>query len=164
MKSWKEITKLENETVIVIVCWIIIAVFSIITAFVVKNSVWAICGILSISIAVEEFCNNKIIKMKDATIDIQKDHIEMQHNLIMNLFKKLRDKTRTVKLADIKIPEYYKKPNKNKLKSRIQYYIKNKCFATPIIIDKETKMLIDGYTSYLIAKKYNFEIVQVEEV
>ena len=38
---------------------------------------------------------------------------------------------------------------------------KNKCFEVPIIIDP-SNMLLDGYTSYLIAKQYNLKTVQAK--
>lgn len=164
MKSSKEITNLESETTIIIVVGIILAVISIVTAIAIKNIAWVICGILWITIAVEEYGYNKIIKCKDWFAKIQEKHIKIQNNMIYDLLKKLNDKTYTIKLADIKIPEHFIQPRKDKLKRRIVFFNKNKKFATPIIIDKDTKMLLDGYTSYLIAKKYNFEIVQVVEV
>lgn len=164
MKNWEEMTKLETKTIISITLHICIAVLSIVTAFVMKNNTWVICGMLWILIAVQEYCDSKIMKGKDALIEIQEEHIKVQNNMIDDLFKKLNDRNRTVKLVDIKIPEHFTKPRKDKLKRRTEFFNKNKCFATPIVIDKETMMLLDGYTSYLIAKKYNFEVVQVEEV
>ena len=164
MKNWEEMTKLETKTRISITLHICIAVLSIVTAFVMKNNTWVICGMLWILIAVQEYCDSKIMKGKDALIEIQEEHIKVQNNMIDDLFKKLNDRNRTVKLVDIKIPEHFTKPRKDKLKRRTEFFNKNKCFATPIVIDKETMMLLDGYTSYLIAKKYNFEVVQVEEV
>lgn len=164
MKNWEEMTKLETKTIISIILHICIAILSIVTAFVMKNSTWFICGILWVLIAVQEYCDNKMMKGKDALVEIQEEHIKVQNNMIDDLFKKLNDRNKTVKLVDIKIPENFTKPRKDKLKRRTEFFNKNKCFATPIVIDKETMMLLDGYTSYLIAKKYNFEVVQVEEV
>lgn len=164
MKNWEEMTKLETKTIISITLHICIAVLSIVTAFVTKNSTWFICGMLWILIAVQEYCDNKIMKGKDALVEIQEEHIKVQNNMIDDLFEKLNNRNKMVKLIDIKIPEHFTKPRKDKLKRRTEFFNKNKCFETPIVIDKETMILLDGYTSYLIAKKYNIEVVQVEEV
>ena len=66
MKNWEEMTKLETKTIISITLHICIAVLSIVTAFVTKNSTWFICGMLWILIEVQEYCDNKIMKGKDA--------------------------------------------------------------------------------------------------
>ena len=54
----------------------------------------------------------------------------------------------------LKIPKYFTKPNPKKLQRRLDYYKQNKKFEAPIVIDSNCT-LIDGYTSYLIAKNYN---------
>lgn len=81
--------------------------------------------------------------------------------MIMDLLKNLSMPYIVIETDLIKIPENFTKPNKNKLKNRIEYYNKNKCFEVPIIIDPNN-MLLDGYTSYLIAKKYNLKTVQAK--
>lgn len=66
-----------------------------------------------------------------------------------------------VSLKKIKIPDYYVKPKVEKMIQRMHYYNMTKKFFVPIIIDKNN-MLVDGYTSYLIAKESNKKIVRAE--
>ena len=47
-----------------------------------------------------------------------------------------------------------------KEKERIEYFKKNQNFETQIIVDKDNN-LKDGYTSYLIAKKYGIDFINV---
>lgn len=60
---------------------------------------------------------------------------------------------RNLKLKDIKIKEDFKRtpPNKYKMKAKWNYYRKTGSLESDIVIDKDG-YLIDGYTSYLIAK------------
>lgn len=163
MRSWEEMTKLETRTKIMIIFHVIMVIFSIVTAIVNKNFTWIVCALLWADVAIIEYCDAKLMKGKDALIEIQEEHIKVQDNMINDLLERINKKSRIIKLVDIKIPEHFTKPNKNKLKRRTEYFVKNKCFATPIIINRKTLMLVDGYTSYLIAKKYNLENVEVEE-
>lgn len=68
-----------------------------------------------------------------------------------------------VRLKKIKIPDYYVEPNPTKLISRIGYHIVHNKYQVPIIVDKNN-MLVDGYTSYLIAKRLEKRFVKVEVV
>lgn len=162
-KTWEEMTKLETKTKIMITFHIIMAIFSIITTIVNKESTWILVALLWITVAIMEYCDAKLLKGKDALIDIQEDHIKVQDKMINDLLEELTPKTKIIKLADIKIQKHFTKPNKKKLNRRFEYYNKNKCFKTPIIIN-EDNTLIDGYTSYLIAKKYNLETVEVKVI
>lgn len=60
---------------------------------------------------------------------------------------------RNLKLEDIKIKEDFKRtpPNNYKMKEKWNYYRKTGSLESDIVID-ENGYLIDGYTSYLIAK------------
>lgn len=84
-----------------------------------------------------------------------------QSQLIVSLYGELDKEKRTMYLEDIKIPKNFTKPGKKKLDRRFKYYEENKCFRVPIIVD-ERNILEDGYTSYLIAKKYKLEKVRVQ--
>lgn len=64
-------------------------------------------------------------------------------------------------LSKIKVPEYWCRPNIYKMLERVEYYTRTHKYKVPIIVDKNN-MLIDGYTSYLIAKGLNKKIVKVE--
>lgn len=54
---------------------------------------------------------------------------------------------------EIKIPDDFKKfePKKEKIDNKVEYYVKNGHFDKPVTINKETKLLVDGYTIYLAA-------------
>lgn len=60
-------------------------------------------------------------------------------------------------------PVKMKKPRPYKLAYYEEYYLKSKIFAHGIIVD-ENNYIRHGYTSYLIAKKYNVEDIPVYKV
>lgn len=66
-------------------------------------------------------------------------------------FKDIQDNT--ININDIKIPQYFKKPNKIKMQKKLEYFSKNHCLQNPIVVDKNN-VLRDGYISYLIIKNY----------
>lgn len=70
--------------------------------------------------------------------------------------------TYKIKLDDIVIPNKFKKhpPKINKLASRIIYYLTNHEFEAPIVVNNKF-VLVDGYTSYLIAKKVGMKHLDV---
>lgn len=161
MKTWEEMTKLNKRNKWMIVFYVLMAIFEIGVAIFEKEVIWIIVSLLWIDIAVMEYCNTKMLKGKEAIINIQDEHIKTQDNMINNLLKYINRKTKIIKVSDIKIPKDFRKPNPGKMKNRIGYYNTYKQFAVPIIVDKDNN-LIDGYTSYLIAKKYNFNNIQVQ--
>lgn len=73
----------------------------------------------------------------------------------------LNREEKIIDIEKIKIKDDFKKhkPRYKKLKSREIYFLKNNEFYSPIILNKDN-VLIDGYTSYLIAKKLNFKQVE----
>lgn len=161
-KTWKEMTKLDKRNKIMIAFYILMAIFEIIMAIVEKEFVLIIVALLWGNIAVIEYCNAKLIKGKDVIVDLQEEHIEIQDNMINDLLKHINKKKKIIKISDIKIPRKFKAPNKDKLKRRYTYFDTNQNFEVPIVVDNQNN-LIDGYTSYLIAKHYNFSYVEVEE-
>lgn len=162
---WKEKTKLDKRNKIMIGFYILMAIFEITVAIIEKNFTWIICALLWGNIALIEYCNAKILKGKEAIIDIQEEHIESQNKFINTLINEIaeRDSRLYIDMNVIKIPKVYKKPTKIKLNERKEYFKNNKNFKVPIIIDKKYN-LIDGYTSYLIAKQENFTKVEVRMV
>ena len=66
-----------------------------------------------------------------------------------------------IRLSKIKIPKHWCLPDFYKLMQRTVYYAQCKRYKVPIVINKEN-VLVDGYTSYLIAKGLNKKIVRVE--
>lgn len=161
MKTWEEMTKLETKTKVMITFHIIMAIFSTITAIVNKESTWILVALLWINVAIMEYCDNKLLKGKDALNELQEEHIKIQDNMINDLLKKLATPNVVIDINLIKIPKKFTKPRKEKLNNRIEFYNKNKYFEVPIIIDP-SNTLVDGYTSYLIAKKYNLKTVQAK--
>lgn len=70
-----------------------------------------------------------------------------------------------VKLDDIIIPRSFekKKPKLDKLTERMEYFEQTGLFYVPIVVTDDL-VLMDGYTSYLLAKKYNLTKVKVEYI
>ena len=161
MKTWEEMTKLETKTKIMITFHIIMAIFSIITTIVNKESTWILVALLWINVAIMEYCDSKLLKGKDALIELQEEHTKIQDEMRMNLLKDLSMPNVVIDINLIKILKHFTKPRKSKLNKRIDFYNKNKYFEAPIIIDP-SNTLIDGYTSYLVAKKYNLKTVQAK--
>ncbi|MFR8144766.1 MAG: hypothetical protein ACLU84_06800 [Clostridia bacterium] len=160
-QEWKEKTRLENRTKTMITFHIIMIIFSTITAIVEKDFTWILCALLWGNIAIIEYCDAKLLKGKDVLYDLQEDLIEKQNEMMTNLLKDLATPNIVIETNLIKIPKKFTKPNKIKLRNRLEYYNKNKYFEVPIIID-EGNTLVDGYTSYLIAKRYNLKTVQAK--
>lgn len=65
-----------------------------------------------------------------------------------------------VKLENIKISKRYVKPNSTKLISRDVYYYTHNYFRSQIVLTKDN-FLIDGYTTYLLAKEKGFEFITI---
>ena len=76
----------------------------------------------------------------------------------------LEDKI-TIAFKDIIISKEFKKhyPRKSKMQERWEYYEKYKEGKVPIIVDKNN-VLIDGYTTYLIAKKLGVNKILVKRI
>lgn len=69
------------------------------------------------------------------------------------------------KLSNIKIQDSFKRnpPKYEKILEKIAYYNTYQNFEQPIVVDKDN-MLIDGYTTYLIAKKLGMRYVKVKRI
>lgn len=65
-----------------------------------------------------------------------------------------------VKIENIKIPKKYVKPNSIKLISKDVYYYTHNYFRSQIVLTKDN-YLIDGYTTYLLAKEKGFEFITI---
>ncbi len=151
MSTWKEKIKLNNEEIMDIVLCILGAVLALIAGIITKNPVWIICTLLWSMIAIMEYDSYKMEKANDALIGIQEECIEIQEDIINAL---ISETAVEVEINKIKIPEHYAQPNQKKMRKKFEYYIKNHKFESQIIIDSAYNLL-DGYTSYLIAKNYN---------
>lgn len=73
--------------------------------------------------------------------------------------------TYTVNMDDIRIPYSYRKSRirESKWKRKNEYYDLHGTFESPIKI-RHDFMLVDGYSSYKIAKKHKLKKVQVQFV
>lgn len=159
--KWKEDTKLSTGEKIMLILYAVMFVFSITVAILEKNAPYIIIAILWLDLFICEFSNKKNSKMDQALIGSYEELKETQDKFIKLLLEELRKEARTVCLKDIKIPKNFKKPGEKKLNERFKYYEENKNFKVPIILN-ESNTLVDGYTSYLIAKKYKLEKVKVQ--
>lgn len=67
-----------------------------------------------------------------------------------------------IDLKDIKVPKHYKRYNIKQLKwnSKLAYWIETGEFESTILLRRDFT-LVDGYSSYLIANKYDLSIVPV---
>lgn len=159
-KDWKEKTKLDDNTKLVIIINVVISIFNIYVAIRTKQISYITISILFLTIACNQYLDAKLLKSKDYLLHIKNEIIDKQEKTIKTLFKELEKKTKIIDIENINVPEYFKKPNKKKLEEREKYFRQNSKFEVPIIIDQYNNLL-DGYTSYLIAKKYEFSTVDV---
>lgn len=53
-------------------------------------------------------------------------------------------------------------PRNKKMIERIDYFLRNGKFHSPILLDAKSHVLLDGYTSYLIAKTLGWRKVPVQ--
>lgn len=159
--KWKEDTKLSTGEKAILVLYVAMFIFSMTVAILEKNAPYIIIAILWLDLFICEFFNKKNRKMDQALIGSYEELKETQDKFIKLLLEELRKEVRTVYLKDIKISKNFKKPGEKKLDERFKYYEENKKFKVPIIVD-ESNTLIDGYTSYLIAKKYKLERIKVQ--
>ncbi len=65
-----------------------------------------------------------------------------------------------VKLSNIKVSKYLENPSCWKLAQRRRYYEQYKYFRSPIILD-ELGYLVDGYTTYILAKEMGFDYITI---
>lgn len=77
----------------------------------------------------------------------------------------LEESKHYMKLKDIKIKDSFAKakPAHWKMQERSWYYKMHHRFYVPIIVNSKG-YLVDGYTSYLIAEKYNLKKVEVKKI
>lgn len=150
-KKWKEETKLDRINKLTLSLYITMTIFNIAIGIAEQNAAWIICGLLWIVISIIEYSNLKTTKLDEEMINLQEKHIELQENIIDAL---MNETAVEIDISKIKIPKHFSKPNENKLQEKFKYYRKNNKFESQIVIDTDYNLL-DGYTSYLIAKNYN---------
>ena len=152
---------MKKKDILLIVINITAGVFNIAGGVIHNNFDKFMVGILFLLISFMMFLFEKATKWRGDIINLQNEYIEKQDKIMLNAFKELANPTVIIDTKNITIPKEFAKPRKEKLNSRIQYYNENKCFEVPIVINTNNE-LVDGYTSYLIAKKYNMKTVQAK--
>ncbi len=65
-----------------------------------------------------------------------------------------------IKIKNIKIKKNFSNPRSCKMKNRREYYKKYKYFRSTVVLNKKN-YLIDGYTTYLLAKEMGFDYITV---
>lgn len=60
----------------------------------------------------------------------------------------------------IKIKKYFNKPKVSKMKEKEEYFNKHGYFRSTIILDKNN-VLLDGYTTYLLAKEQGYKSITI---
>ena len=151
--------KWRNATIMF--CLIMI-VYEVVISISFKNLTYIVCAILWGNIALIEYFDNKLIQEKDKIIYEADKLINLQFGMINELTDDLKklNKVKIMRINDIRIPKEFQKPRTEKMNERIEYFKKNQNFETQIIVDKDNN-LKDGYTSYLIAKKYGIDFINV---
>lgn len=76
--KWKEKTKLNKVEIKEIMVQVLLAVICIAMAIIDKNGVWFLVSELEIVIAVQNYCNTKLLKAKEAIIELQDEEIAKQ--------------------------------------------------------------------------------------
>lgn len=153
-----ETTKLKRSETIKILIDIVIAILSISVGILNKNIAWSMYGSMWILVSLIEYCYYKTNKENEALIDLQSKNIKLQEAIINIL---LKETAVEIEINKIKIPKDFTKPKPKKMQQKYNYYRKNHKYESPIIIDMDFN-LIDGYTSYLIAKECHRETVIVK--
>ena len=88
-------------------------------------------------------------------------NIEAEKNIkeLARIIKKPID-GEIIEIDKIIINKCFRKPNKNKLEERRKYYKEHKYFKVPVILDNKN-LLVDGYTTYLLAKEFDFKLLTI---
>lgn len=152
---------MRKSTLIVMILNITAGVFDIAGGVIHSNFDRIMVGTLFLLISFMMFVFEKATKWRDDLIDSQEKYEKKQDEFINQLLQELRTIWVITDINLIKIPEKFTKPRKEKLDHRFKFYNKNKCFEVPIVINTNNE-LVDGYTSYLIAKKYNMKTVRAK--
>lgn len=159
---YNEKVKSDKWRNVTILFCLIMIVYEVVISIISKNLTCIVCAILWGNIALIEYLDNKLIQEKDQMIYEEDKLIKMQFSIINDLTDDLKkfDKVKIMRIKDIRIPKEFQKPRTEKMKERIEYFKKNQNFETQIVVDKDNN-LIDGYTTYLIAKKYGIDFINV---
>lgn len=76
--KWKEKTKLNKIKIKEIIVQVLLAIICIVLAIIEKNGIWFLTAGLEIVIAIQIYCNAKLLKAKQAIIDLKDKEIVKQ--------------------------------------------------------------------------------------
>lgn len=84
-KIWKEKTKLNKIEIKEIIVQVLLAIIYAVIAIIEKNGIWFLTAGLEIVITIQIYCNAKLLKAKDAIIELKNKEIEHKNDLIKTL-------------------------------------------------------------------------------
>lgn len=125
------------------------------SSYIITSIITILLGLTWLSISVAENINSKRKKALETNIKLLENRIKKLSEENTKLKNKIK-----VDIDEIIVPEDFTHPNPIKIEGRLEFYNKTKRFRTPIIVDKNYKLL-NGYTSYLIAKSKDLKVVEV---
>lgn len=82
MKDKIKLNKIERIT---IAEYIVLVILIVIVRILEKNFVWIVVAALCIQVATLEYCDNKLLKAKQAIIDLKEEEIDHKNDLIKTL-------------------------------------------------------------------------------
>lgn len=84
-KIWKEKTKLNSIEIKEIIVQVLLVIIYIVLAIIEKNRIWFLVAGLEIVIAIQTYYNAKLLKSKEAIIELKDEEIEHKNYLIRML-------------------------------------------------------------------------------
>ena len=141
--------------------FVIMIIVEILSCVITKHIEYLNCSLLWFLVAIIKFTDKKIIEDKERNISIQKKINNHLKNCIENAERMIDFEI--IKLDHITIPKHFRKPKKEKIEERKKYFESYKNFETSIILN-DKNVLIDGYTTYLIAKENKLSHVYIKRL
>lgn len=141
--------------------FVIMIIVEILSCVITKHIEYLNCSLLWFLVAIIKFSDKKIIEDKERNISIQKKINNHLKNCIENAERMIDFEI--IKLDHITIPKHFRKPKKEKIEERKKYFESYKNFETSIILN-DKNVLIDGYTTYLIAKENKLSHVYIKRL
>ena len=83
--KWKGKIKLDEIDIKKIIIYVLVAMMCIVMIIITKNHVYFLVAELEIAIAIQIYCDAKLLKAKDAIIELKDEEIEHKNDLIKTL-------------------------------------------------------------------------------
>lgn len=151
--------KKNKIKIITIIYFLLAATIEFIATIITKNITYLNFSLLWVLLLVVKISDYKIIEEKEKELHIQKLLNEKYKESILNAERMVDFEI--IKLQDISIPKYFRKVRTEKLTERRKYFEDYNNFETSIILN-EKNVLIDGYTTYLIAKENGLSHIYIK--